>query len=225
MTKEELHKRELETLKEDFADLKRYLDEIREILPISVCTLSSFWVVVDINKATEILTEYKPLEIIGHTIDIIFKEKQKLEKVKKEVEKSKKTISKELVLISKSKKEIPVNISIACRKDPEGNLIGYFLIASDISRSKRYQRELEQKTKALKEAKTTLEIKVKARTKELKELAESLDEQVRERTKELQKRIGELEKFHKLTVGRELKMVELKKEIKGLKEELEKKRE
>jgi hypothetical protein len=75
----------------------------------------------------------------------------------------------------------------------------------------------------------TLEIKVKARTRELEELTQTLEEKVKERTKELQEktielqeRVAELEKFHKLTVGRELKMIELKEEIKKLKEELEK---
>ncbi|MBZ9578671.1 hypothetical protein KJA14_02365 [Patescibacteria group bacterium] len=80
---------------------------------------------------------------------------------------------------------------------------------------RNYQKELE-------EAKTVLEIKVKSRTKELKELAQSLEEQVKQRTKELQGRVDELERFRRLTVGRELKMLELKKEIKELKEELEK---
>lgn len=79
---------------------------------------------------------------------------------------------------------------------------------------------LKKSRASLEEAKTVLEIKVAARTKEIRELAESLEEQVKERTKELQKRIVELEKFHKLTIGRELKMIELKKEIERLKKEL-----
>lgn len=57
---------------------------------------------------------------------------------------------------------------------------------------------------------------------ELKKLQEGLEEKVKERTKELQERIDELERLHKLTVGREIKMIELKEEIKKLKEELEK---
>jgi len=71
--------------------------------------------------------------------------------------------------------------------------------------------------KALEESKEVLEIKVGARTKELKELAESLEEKVERRTKQLSQRVDELERFHRLTVGRELKMVELKKELQGFK--------
>lgn len=82
--------------------------------------------------------------------------------------------------------------------------------------------DLRRYHSALEESKTVLEIKVKARTIELEEFAKTLEEKVRERTKELQDRLRELEKFHQLTIGRELKMVELKKEIKRLEKELEK---
>jgi len=68
-------------------------------------------------------------------------------------------------------------------------------------------------------AKTALEIRVQARTKELKELSDRLEVDVQNRTKELQQKIEELEKFSRLAVGRELKMIGLKEEIKKLKEE------
>ena len=68
--------------------------------------------------------------------------------------------------------------------------------------------------------KSALEAKVAERTKKLKELSEGLDQQVREKTKKLEEKIEELEKFNKLVIGRELKMVELKKEIEDLKEEI-----
>lgn len=85
-------------------------------------------------------------------------------------------------------------------------------------------RRLREAREALEEEKRVLEIKVKARTQELEESAKNLDEKVKERTKELQERVEELEKFHRLTVGRELKMFELKEEIEGLKKKLEDKK-
>lgn len=80
-----------------------------------------------------------------------------------------------------------------------------------------------EKRQEMEEAKATLEVRIGARTKELKELSEALEDQVKERTGELKKKIGELERFNRLAVGRELKMMELKEEIKKLKVASEKK--
>jgi methyl-accepting chemotaxis protein len=83
----------------------------------------------------------------------------------------------------------------------------------------RMVENLQRSQAATEKTKQMLEVKVQERTKELQSLAGSLEEKVEEKTKELQKRINELEKFHNVTVGRELKMIELKKKV----EELEKK--
>lgn len=85
-------------------------------------------------------------------------------------------------------------------------------------------KNLKESREALEESKNVLEIKVQARTRELRDLAESLEGQVKDRTKELREKVGELERFNKLAVGRELKMVELKKEIEKLRKELGKSR-
>ncbi len=79
------------------------------------------------------------------------------------------------------------------------------------------------------EEKIILEIRLAARTKHLKEEREKLAEEVKKRTKKLfetserlKERVKELEKFYKLTIGREIKIKELKRKIKNLEEELKK---
>jgi len=88
-----------------------------------------------------------------------------------------------------------------------------------LQRTRFFLTELIEKRREAEEAREILEVKVQARTKELKELADSLDQQVKDRTKELQERVDQLQRFQRLTIGRELRMAELKKKIKELEEE------
>jgi len=106
-------------------------------------------------------------------------------------------VNAELNLISKNGKRFPFSFNGTPLKDAEGKIIGAIGVGRDL-------REIRKLINELREAKTGLEEKVK------------------ERTKEIQERVVELEKFNKLAVGRELKMIELKKEIEKLKEKLEK---
>jgi len=82
-------------------------------------------------------------------------------------------------------------------------------------------KELKETKLALEKAKFGLEVKVAERTRKLDILARGLEEQVEERTAELKEKINELQKINNLMVGRELKMAELKVEIRELKEELQ----
>jgi len=72
----------------------------------------------------------------------------------------------------------------------------------------------------LKEANLNLENKIKERTAELENLKNNLEKTVEERTKKLEEKMDELEKFQELTVGRELRIIELKKETERLKDKI-----
>ena len=55
----------------------------------------------------------------------------------------------------------------------------------------------------------------------LKKIQQEMEEKIRISTQDLKEKVKELEKFHEIAIGRELKMIELKEENKRLKEELE----
>ncbi len=83
------------------------------------------------------------------------------------------------------------------------------------------REELIKTRSELEEAKNNLEVRVRARTEELEKLTQNLEYQVKQRTRELQGKLEELEKFQKFAVDREMKMVEIKRELEAVKKKIE----
>ena len=79
------------------------------------------------------------------------------------------------------------------------------------------EKKVAERTQELEKNKIELEIKVSERTKQLFDLNKNLEDEVQKRTTELKSKLLELKKFNKIAIGRELRMVELKEEIKRLK--------
>lgn len=94
---------------------------------------------------------------------------------------------------------------------------GYLLVKSVLKEIKYREETKRAYDREIQERKKTEKL-----SRELRGLNKTLGEKVEEKTKELKKRVEELERFYSLTVGRELKMVELKKRIKGLEEQIKK---
>ncbi len=115
--------------------------------------------------------------------------------------------------------------------DDQGNPQYLLGISEDITDRMNVQKDLEK-------AHSNLEIKIDERTKELKDLTKGLDaanqqlkasnQQLKDANQELidtektlKEKLRDLEVFNKATVGRELQMMELKKENDQLKKQIE----
>jgi len=121
-------------------------------------------------------------------------------------------------------------------RDEIGELANSFNAMTDqlVGYTKELEGKVAERTKALEStvaelagAKTGLEKKVTERTEELEKARLGLEVKVKERTKDLESaktdletKVAELEEFHDLTVGRELKMIDLEKENDALLQEL-----
>ncbi len=93
------------------------------------------------------------------------------------------------------------------------------LISRVTEGDKTYAQAVVRDLSEIEKAKQSLEEQVAARTEELQELNKNLEGEVAKRTKELESKLFELERFNKVAVDRELKMIELKEEIARLRGE------
>jgi PAS domain S-box-containing protein len=103
------------------------------------------------------------------------------------------------------------NVVITALHDESSQLRGFAKVTRDLTERRRAEE-------ALRQANEQLERRAVERTQELQEVNRKLERQ----KEELQEKIDQLEKFHDVVVGRELKMIKLEKDIKTLQEEVEK---
>lgn len=212
-TTEDFRSEDLRKIAEDFA--AKTMTVIKEVnsgagrmLVIAESLPLFHWELVVFRPLSEI---YKPTSILGRKVAIvsfvtfififvatIFFSKLIVDPIKK--------LHKGAEIIGKGNLDYKVNIRTGDEIEQ---------LAKEFN---RMAESLGQSKAALEEEKALLEVRVAARTRELQELAAGLDVQVKERTRELDERVAELERFQKLIVGRELKMVELKKEIEKLRQ-------
>lgn len=94
-------------------------------------------------------------------------------------------------------------------------LFGFFI-------TRTLRLKIKQKTLEITNINKNLEKTINERTRELEELTKELEKKVEQRTSDLTEKVQELEKFQKLTVGRELRMIELKKQLNQLQKKVKK---
>ncbi len=167
-------------------------------------------------KGNFIYVNKKWIETLGYTreevkklnaFDVIRKDYEKhCKEIIKRISKGERLENVETVFVAKNGKEIYVEGNLSGRFK-NGKFIATFGIFRDVTESRKMERELKARTKELEKA----NIK-----------ANQLVEELKKSQKELQDKVEELERFRRITINRELKMIELKKKIKRLEESIEK---
>lgn len=133
---------------EDLEGVERYIKELSSFLPLAVCTINPFKVVLIANSAFQNLTGYKEVEIIGEKIEDLFLNKKDFNNlIESKILKEKTSLTRKMMLLTKEGKKIPVNTAISIRKDEKGNFLGYFIALSDISEFEKLKQGLEERVK------------------------------------------------------------------------------
>ncbi len=132
-------------------------------------TIGSNGKITDVNSATEIVTGYYRDDLIGTDFSCYFTEPEKAREGYKKVFEDGTVKDYELQIKHKKGYITPVSYNASVYNDENGNIIGVFAAARDIT-------ELKVAEKVLKVAHDNLEIKVKERTNELEDAVNALSE-------------------------------------------------
>ena len=162
--------------------------------------------IVTWNRGAELLKGYRAEEIIGQHIQCFYTEADRqagkpLQLLKRAREQGR--VEDEGWRVRRDGTQFWADVIITALVDEKGSLRGYAKVTRDLT-------ERRQTEEVLRESKNELEKRVLERTAQLDEANTALQE-----------RLAELEQFHDVVVGRELKLIELEKEIQHLQREIE----
>jgi PAS domain S-box-containing protein len=164
-------------------------------------TISPEGKVTDVNEATIKVTGVQRTQLIGTDFSNYFTDPDKAREGYRRVFEKGFVTDYPLTIRHSGGKMVDVRYNASVYRDVNGNVLGVFASARDVTETRRAMLETAQKEAEAK-------------------IAEQRAREEQQRARELD-RLAELERFQKLTVGRELKMIALKKEIEELKREVE----
>ena len=147
---------------------KRYLTRLIEGSPDAIISTDNEGNVVLFNQGAETLLGYRPEEVSGRPVSVLYGGEVRANDVAREVRKRGGTVSGfESALQTKDGRSIPVLISASALFDEEGREAGMVEFATDLRERKREEETLQK-------ARDELEKRVEERTGELKAARERL---------------------------------------------------
>lgn len=178
---------------------------VEQIRDYAIFALDPSGRIITWNRGAELLKRYRGEEIIGQHIECFYTEADRqaakpLQLLKRAREQGR--VEDEGWRVRKDGSRFWADVTITALVDEKGSLRGYAKVTRDLT-------ERRQAQEGLKESKNELEKRVIERTAELNEANTTLQE-----------RLAELELFHDVVVGRELKLIEFEKEIQRLQREI-----
>jgi PAS domain S-box-containing protein len=98
--------------------------------------------IITVNKAAAELSEYKPDELEGKPLDILFKSEALTNGLFKRTVNQADFKNKDLIFKTRQGKEVPILLSASILRDETGNPAGIVCVAKDISERKKLEEEI-----------------------------------------------------------------------------------
>ncbi len=167
----------------------QYARSLIEASPDPLVTISPEGKITDVNEATVKATGVPRDRLIGTDFSDYFTEPENARKGYEQVFSRGSVMNYPLTIRHKDGRLMDVLYNASVYRDVQGNVLGVFAAARDVTAQKEAEAKITEQ---------------RAREDQ--------------RARELE-RLAELERFQKITIGRELKMIELKKQIEELRKE------
>ncbi|MBI4359442.1 MAG: PAS domain S-box protein [Candidatus Nealsonbacteria bacterium] len=139
---------QLSLLLDDLTALEEYIHDLFSFSPLPICFVSPVGVVLEVNPAMEKVSGFKMEEIVGESLERVFK-KEEIGPLVKETLGEGFVDGKELRFFPKTGQEITTQVFTRTRKDEKGEVVGYFLSLLDLSGIKKTEAELKRVQAAL----------------------------------------------------------------------------
>ena len=178
------------TIARDVTEQMQAFESARSMIESSLDSLvaiSPEGKITDVNEATVKVTGVPRDKLIGTAFSDYFTDPEKADEIYQRVFTEGMAVDYPLTMRHRDGTLTEVLYNASVYRDASGNVLGVFAAARDVTKQMQAQREIAEQ-----------------HARELQQQARELE------------RLAELERFQRLTVGRELKMIELKKEIENL---------
>ncbi len=140
---------ELEKKNQELLHNTEYLQAILNNSADMIVTTNSDTKIVEFNSGGERILGYKREEVVGTTVEDMYRHPEERHKIMKKVEKFGSITNYETRLRTKDGKMVDISLSLSQLKDKEGKVIGTVGISKDITKQKHLEKKLRESNKEL----------------------------------------------------------------------------
>ncbi len=129
-------------LNKDLNNVKEYLENVVENSADMIITTGLDKKIVSFNRGAEKMLGYSRKDVLGKSIDLLWKNKEERDKLLKQLETYGNVSNYDTELVKKNNNTIQASLTLSYLKNQDGEIIGTVGISKDVSEKKKMEKEL-----------------------------------------------------------------------------------